>query len=99
MGQEAGLGEARDSFEDIAKQEGFAVGVTEERKETEFSEGGDGDRRHIYSYGFRGGENSPKVIIYNVYGDKVGVSGDNVRKEKNVSLYGHSETYISNGDK
>jgi hypothetical protein len=45
-------------LEDITKQEGFAVGVTEERKETKFSEGGEGDGRHIYSYRFRGGKNS-----------------------------------------
>jgi hypothetical protein len=37
--KEAGLGEARDSLEDITKQEGFAEGVTEERKETKFSGG------------------------------------------------------------
>jgi hypothetical protein len=55
LGQEAGLGKARDSFEDIAKQEGFAVVVTEEWKETKFSEGGDGDGRYIYSNRFRGG--------------------------------------------
>ena len=58
LGQEAGLGKARDSLEDITKQEGFSVGVTEERKETKFSEGGEGDGRHIYSYRFRGGKNS-----------------------------------------
>jgi hypothetical protein len=58
LGQEARLGKARDSLEDIAKQEGFAVGVTEERKETELSEGGEGDGRYIYSYRFRGGKNS-----------------------------------------
>ncbi len=40
LGQEAGLRKARDSLEDITKQEGFAVGVMEERKETKFSEGG-----------------------------------------------------------
>ena len=34
LGQEAGLGEARDSLEDITEKEGFAVGVTEERQET-----------------------------------------------------------------
>ncbi len=50
LGQETGLGKARDSFEDIAKQEGFAVGVTEERKETKFSEGGDGDGRHTHLF-------------------------------------------------
>ncbi len=55
LGQEAGLGKASDSFKDIAKQEGFAVGVTEEWKKTKFSEGGNGDGRYIYSYRFRGG--------------------------------------------
>ena len=44
-----------DSLKDITEEEGFAVGVTEERKETEFSKGGDGNGRYIYSYGFRGG--------------------------------------------
>ncbi len=38
-----------------------------------FSEGGKGDRGHIYSYRFRGGENSPKVIVYNVYSGEVRV--------------------------
>ncbi len=56
--QEAGLKKARDSLDDITKQEGFAVGATEEREETKFSEGGEGDGRHIYSYRFRGGKNS-----------------------------------------
>jgi hypothetical protein len=42
------LRKARDRLEDITEEEGFAVGVTEERKETKFSEGGEGDGRHIY---------------------------------------------------
>jgi hypothetical protein len=58
LGQEAGLGKPRDSLEDITKQEGFAVGVMKERKETKFSEGGEGEGRHIYSYRSRGGKNS-----------------------------------------
>ncbi len=45
LGQEAGLGEARDSLENIAEEEGFAVGVTEERKEAKFCEGGERDGR------------------------------------------------------
>ncbi len=53
LGQESGLGKARDSFKYIAKEEGFSVGVTEERKETKFCEGGEGDGRHIYSYRFQ----------------------------------------------
>jgi hypothetical protein len=61
LGQEAGLGKARDSFKGIAKEEGFAVGVTEKRKETTFCEGGEGDRRYIYSYRFGGGKNSTYV--------------------------------------
>ena len=47
LGQEAGLGEARDSLENITKKKRFAVGVTEERKETKFCEGGEGNGRHI----------------------------------------------------
>ena len=71
------MGKTRHSLEDVAEDEGFVVGVSEEGKETKFSEGGKGDRGHIYSYRFRGGENSPKVIIYNVYSGKVGVGGYN----------------------
>ncbi len=41
------------------------------------SEGGKGDGRDVDTDRLRGGENSPKVIIYNVYSGKVGVSGDN----------------------
>ncbi len=47
MGQETRLGEARDSLEDITKKKRFAVGVTEETKETTFCEGGEGNGRHI----------------------------------------------------
>ncbi len=47
------MGKAGDSFEDIAEDKGFAVGVVEKRKETKFFEGEDGDGRHIYSYRFR----------------------------------------------
>jgi hypothetical protein len=42
------LGKARHSFEDITKHEGFAVGVTEEGKKTEFSEFGKGDGGDVY---------------------------------------------------
>ncbi len=33
------MGKAGESFEDITEEEGFAVGVTEEWKETRFCEG------------------------------------------------------------
>ena len=36
LGQEAGLGGARDSLEDITKKKRFAVGVTEERRRPSF---------------------------------------------------------------
>ena len=65
------MGKTRHSFEDVTEDEGFVVGVSEEGEETKFSEGGEGDRGHIYSYRFRGGENSSKVIVYNVYSGKV----------------------------
>ena len=35
------------------------------------------DRGHIYSYRFRGGENSSKVIVYYVYSGEVRMGGDN----------------------
>ena len=47
------MGKAGDSFENIAEEKGFAVGVAAKRKETKFCEGGEGDGRHIYSYRFR----------------------------------------------
>ncbi len=40
--------------------------MTEEGKETKFSEGRKGDRGHINTDRLRGGENSAKVIIYNL---------------------------------
>ena len=40
LGQETRLWEARDSLQNITEEEGFAVGVTEERKKTKFCEGG-----------------------------------------------------------
>ncbi len=58
LGQEAGLGEARDSLKDITKKKRFAVGVTEERKEAKFCEGGERDGGHINTDRFRGGEGS-----------------------------------------
>ncbi len=67
----------RHSFKHVTEDEGFAVGVTEEWQETKLSEGGKGDGRDVDADRLRGGENSPKVIIYNVYNGKVRVSGDN----------------------
>ena len=77
LGQEAGLGKARDSLEDITKDERFAVGVTEERKETKFCEGGEGDGRHIDADRLRGGKNGAKVVVDYVDGGEVGAGGDN----------------------
>ena len=55
MGQETRLRKARDSLEDITKKKRFAVGVTEEREETKFCEGGEGNGRHINADRLRGG--------------------------------------------
>ncbi len=60
------MGEARDSLEDITEKERFAVGVTEERKEIKFCEGGEG---------------KGKVVIDNVDGGHEGVGRDNGMKE------------------
>jgi hypothetical protein len=79
--QEAGLGKARDSLEDITKNERFAVGVTEERKETKFCEGGEGDGRHINADRLRRGKNGTKVVIDNVDGGHEGVGRDNGMKK------------------
>ncbi len=46
LGQETRLREARDSFENITKDKRFAVGVTEEREEAKFGEGGEGNGGH-----------------------------------------------------
>ena len=51
------MGKARHSFKDITEDEGFVVGVSEEGKETKFSEGGKGDGRHIDTDRLRGGKN------------------------------------------
>jgi hypothetical protein len=56
--------QAKHSFQDIAEEEGFAVGVTEERQETKFCEGGEGYGGHIDANRLRGG---------NVDGGEVGV--------------------------
>ena len=81
LGQETRLGKARDSLEDITKKKRFAVGVTEERKETEFCEGGEGDGRHINADRLRRGKNGTKVVIDNVDGGHEGVGGDNGMEE------------------
>ena len=82
LGQETRLGEARDSLKDITEEEGFAVGVTEERKEAKFCEGGERDRRHINTDRFRGGKNGTKIIIDNVDGGHEGVGGDWNERER-----------------
>ncbi len=45
------MGKARDSFQDITEEEGFALGVTEEWKETKFCEGGKRMRWRINQFG------------------------------------------------
>ncbi len=75
LGQETRLGEARDGLKNITEEEGFAVGVTEERKEAKFCEDGERDRRHIDTDRFRGGKNGTKIIIDNVDGGHEGVGG------------------------
>ncbi len=70
----------RHSFQDVAEEEGFAVGVTEERQETKFCEGGEGDGGHIDADRRRGGKDSAKVIVDNVDGGEVRVGGDNRMK-------------------
>ena len=69
--------EARDSFEDITKDKRFAVGVTEEREEAKFGEGGEGNGRHINADRLRRGEKGSKIIIDYVDGGHAGVSGNN----------------------
>ena len=72
------MGKARDSFQDITEEEGFAVGVTEEWKETKFCEGVKRDGGYINSDRLRRGKkNGTKVIIDNVDVGHEGVSRDN----------------------
>jgi hypothetical protein len=71
------LGKTRHSFKDITEDEGFVVGVSEEGKETKFSEGGKGDARHIDADRLRGGKNGAKVVVDYVDGGEVGAGGDN----------------------
>ena len=59
------------------------MGVTEERKETKFCEGGEGDGRHINADRLRRGKNGTKVVIDNVDGVHEGVGEDN-RVEESV---------------
>ncbi len=75
------MGKARHSFQDIAEEEGFAVGVTEERQETKFCESGEGDGGHIDANRLRGGKDSAKVIVDNVDGGEARVGGDNRMKQ------------------
>ncbi len=57
------------------------MGVTEERKEAKFCEGGERDGRHINMDRFTGGKNGTKIIIDHVDGGHEGVGGDNVMKK------------------
>ncbi len=77
LGQETRLVEARDSLEDITKEKRFAVGVTEEREETKFCEGGEGNGRHINADRLRSGKNGTKVVVYNVDGGHERLGGNN----------------------
>ena len=88
------MGKARHSFQDIAEEEGFAVGVTEERQETKFCEGGEGDGGHINADRLRGGKDSAKVIVDNVDGGEVRVSRDNRMKQSVDSGEGCVCAYI-----
>ncbi len=63
------MGKARDSFQDITEEEGFAVRVTEEWEETKFCE--------VRTDSGERGKNGTKVIIDNVDGGHEGVSRDN----------------------
>ena len=71
------MGKARDTFQDITEEEEFAVGVTEEWKETKFCEVGKRDGGYINSDRLRRGKNGTKVIVDNVDGGHEGVSRDN----------------------
>ena len=62
LGRETRLGKARDSLKNITEEKRFAVGVTEERKEAKFCEGGERDRRHINTDRFRGGKNTMSMV-------------------------------------
>ena len=77
------MGKARHSFEDVTEDEGFVVGVSEEGKETKFSEGGTGDGRHIDADRLRGGKSGAKIVVDDVDGGEVGAGGDN-RVEEGV---------------
>jgi hypothetical protein len=80
--QETRLGEARDSLEDITKEKRFAVGVTEEREETKFCEGSEGNGRHINADRLRRGKNGTKVLVIdNFDGGHEEVGGDNGMEE------------------
>ncbi len=57
------------------------MGVTKERQETKFCEGGEGDGGHINVNRLRGGKDSAKVIVGNVDGGEVRVGGDNRLKQ------------------
>ncbi len=57
------------------------MGVTEERKEAKFCEGGERDGGHINADRLRRGKNGTKVVIDNVDGGHEGVGRDNGMKK------------------
>ncbi len=58
------------------------MGVTEERKQAKFCEGGERDGRHIDTDRFRGRKNGTKIIIDYVDGGHEGVGGDWNERER-----------------
>ena len=80
------MGKTRHSFKDITEDEGFVVGVSEEGKETKFSEGGKGDGRHIDADRLRRGKNGTKVVIDNVDGGHEGVGRNNGMEERALTV-------------
>jgi hypothetical protein len=73
----SGLEKTRDSFQYITEEEGFAVGLTEERKETKFCNGRKGYGRDIDAYRFRGRQKITKVVVDNFDGGEERISEDN----------------------
>ena len=53
------------------------MGVTEERKEAKFCEGGKRDREHINADRLKGGQSGTKLIIHNVDGGHERLGGNN----------------------
>jgi hypothetical protein len=72
------------------KKKSVSVGVTEEREETKFGEGGERNGRHINADRLKRGEKGTKIIIDYVDGGHAGVSGDNGMEEGIASREGGS---------